>query len=94
MVSVTKNYDSGTSKSNNSDYIPPIDADRDNHYEESDFATDEFFGNDTISDDSAEMSERLSPCEHTVKPHGQHSGKDKVWKEKKAYKRGGKNKDN
>lgn len=94
VVSVTKNYDSGTSKSNNSDYIPPIDADRDNHYEESDFAADEFFGNDTISDDSAEMSERLSPCEHTVKPHGQHYGKDKVWKEKKAYKRGGKNKDN
>jgi len=28
-----------------------------------------------------------------VKLHGQHYGKDKVWKEKAAYPRGGKRKD-
>ena len=44
----------------------------------------------SIVDTIQETTERASPIEHTVKPHGQHYGKDKVWKEKAAYSRGAK----
>ena len=43
--------------------------------------------------DDPEKGTHASPREHIVKPHGQHYGKDKVWKEKAAYSRGGKNKE-
>ncbi len=39
-------------------------------------------------DISTTKATRKSPDAHTVKPHGQHYGKDKVWKEKKSYPRG------
>ena len=42
--------------------------------------------------DEAEKGTHASPREHMVKPHGQHYGKNKVWKEKAAYPRGGKSK--
>lgn len=41
-------------------------------------------------DVSTTKTTRKSPDAHTVKPHGQRYGKDKVWKEKKSYPRGGK----
>lgn len=52
-------------------------------------------GDDVIpgDQDESEKGTHASPREHMVKPHGQHYGKDKVWKEKAAYPRGGKNKD-
>ncbi len=79
--------------SNNTDYISSKDTDSENiYYEESTLATDEYLENDTFSDESVKTSERSSPREHMVKPHGQHYGKDKVWKEKAAYSRGGNNK--
>ena len=43
--------------------------------------------------DGSEKGTHASPREHIVKPHGQHYGKDKVWKEKAAYHRGGNNKE-
>lgn len=93
VVSVTKNSKSGTLKSNEKDYISSNNNDWDNNYKENGFVTDEFLENDTVSNDIVETPERSSPCEHTVKPHGQHYGKNKVWKEKEAYTRGGKSKD-
>ena len=49
----------------------------------------------TVGDhDDSEKGTHASPREHMVKPHGQHYGKDKVGKEKAAYPRGGKNKEN
>ena len=49
---------------------------------------------DVISGDQGESEKgtHASPREHMVKPHGQRYGKDKVWKEKAAYPRGGKSK--
>ena len=44
-------------------------------------------------DDESEKGTHASPRRHMVPPHGQHYGKDKVWKEKAAYPRGGKNKE-
>ena len=44
-------------------------------------------------EEESEKSSHASPRKHTVKPHGQHYGKDKIWKEKESYTRGGKNKD-
>ena len=38
------------------------------------------------------QSPRSSPQQHIVREHGQHYGKDKVWKQKTAYTRGGKDK--
>lgn len=44
-------------------------------------------------DDGDYPSTHAAPCDHMVKPHGQHYGKNKIWKEKDAYPRGGKHKD-
>lgn len=44
-------------------------------------------------EDNIESTERNSPREHMVKTHAQRYGKDKVWKEKDAYPRGGKKND-
>lgn len=46
-----------------------------------------------VEQDESEKGTHASPRKHMVKPHGQHYGKDKVWKEKAAYPRGRKNKD-
>ena len=57
---------------------------------------DSFVSNDDANfegHDESEKGTHASPREHIVKPHGQRYGKNKVWKEKKAYPRGGKNKD-
>lgn len=54
----------------------------------------------SIFDDIIPQSEtsgqttHASPSEHTVKAHGQHYGKDKIWKEKAPYTRGSNKKTN
>ena len=50
-------------------------------------------GLDEIVKSSLDVSKRNSPEEHIVPSHRQRYGKDKVWKEKKSYKRGGKKDD-
>jgi hypothetical protein len=79
-------------KSSSSDYSSSTDEDDEGiTYEEEN--SEEDFEEDDFSDESLsegpEKSSRASPRKHIVKPHGQRYGKNKVWKEKKSFQRGG-----
>ena len=83
---------SNSGNSGNGGYQPTSDTFRsfsDSGENSSSFSDDVIPGDQ----DESEKGTHASPREHMVKPHGQHYGKDKVWKEKAAYPRGGKRKD-
>lgn len=83
---------SNSGNSGNGGYQPTSDTFRSfsNSEENSSISSDDVIPEDQ---DESEKGTHASPREHMVKPHGQHYGKDKVWKEKAAYPRGGKNKE-
>lgn len=86
LISGNSSESSDSSDSVN-DYLPrnPYDDYEDSNYDDT----------SDISDEKDYPDERSSPKEHTVPSHGQHyHTKDGViWKEKEAYQRGGKHKD-
>lgn len=83
---------SNSGNSGNGGYQPTSDSFRSfsDSRENSSSSSDDVLPGDQYE---SEKGTHASPREHMVKPHGQHYGKDKVWKEKAAYPRGGKNKE-